>query len=79
MEYKLKDGKITQTMEVEIKPQEIKNQLAQLKQRERMVLNNLATVRNEILLLESKIDTVKTETGVEVLLATPVVAEELVK
>ena len=76
MEYKLESGKIKQTVEIEIKPQEVKAQLSQLKQREAMIMQNLVNTRLEITKLEASITKIKTETGVEVLLATPEVAEE---
>ena len=69
--YKILNGKITQTVEVEIKPEEIKNQLFQLKQREKMFMENLANIRNAIVKLQSQIETVKTDTGVEILSITP--------
>jgi len=69
--YTIVNGKITQTVEVEIKPEEIKTQLFQLKQREKMFMENLANVRNAIVKLQTQIETVKTDTGVEILSITP--------
>lgn len=65
--YTIVNGKITQTVQVEIKPEEIKTQLFQLKQREKMFMENLANVRNAILKLQSEIETVKIDTGVEII------------
>jgi len=69
--YTIVNGKITQTVEVEIKPEEIKTQLFQLKQREKMFMENLANVRNAIVKLQTQIETVKIDTGVEILSITP--------
>ena len=69
--YTIVNGKITQTVEVEIKPEEIKTQLFQLKQREKMFIENLANVRNAIVKLQTQIETVKIDTGVEILSITP--------
>lgn len=65
--YTIVNGKITQTVQVEIKPEEIKTQLFQLKQREKMFMENLANVRNAITKLQSEIETVKIDTGVEII------------
>jgi hypothetical protein len=65
--YTIVNGKITQTVQVEIKPEEIKNQLLQLKQREKMFIENLAIVRSAIAKLQSEIETVKIDTGVEII------------
>lgn len=65
--YTIVNGKITQTVQVEIKPEEIKTQLFQLKQREKMFMENLANIRNAILKLQSEIETVKIDTGVEII------------
>ena len=65
--YTIVNGKITQTVQVEIKPEEIKIQLLQLKQREKMFIENLATVRSAIAKLQSEIETVKIDTGVEII------------
>lgn len=65
--YTIVNGKITQTVQVEIKPEEIKTQLFQLKQREKMFMENLANVRNAILKIQTEIETVKIDTGVEII------------
>jgi hypothetical protein len=65
--YTIVNGKITQTVQVEIKPEEIKNQLLQSKQREKMFIENLAIVRSAIAKLQSEIETVKIDTGVEII------------
>jgi hypothetical protein len=69
--YTIVNGKITQTVEVEIKPEEIKNQLFLLKQREKMFMENLANVRNAIVKLQTQIETVKIDTGIEILSEIP--------
>ena len=69
--YTIVNGKITQTVEVEIKPEEIKTQLFQLKQREKMFIENLANVRNAIVKLQTQIETVKIDTGIEILSEIP--------
>lgn len=64
--YKLVDGKITQTVSVEIKPFDLKNKLNGLRQREAFNLKNLTEIQAEIAVLEAQIDVIKVDTGVEI-------------